>query len=237
MNSAAESPFLRPHRSRRRSLGVGPMPQLVVRGIEVVQSIQRMDNSIPLIANKPAVVRVYVSPTSAPTSVPVAAEITWQREGGESYLPVPGSLRLDPATPRSLEEQRRDPALSINVRLPPEAVVAGEARLRVSRLRLVGGEDFALSGTTTITVSFVTSPPLRIRAVGLRYREGSRTVTPEARHFNYLRSYLSRAYPTATLQWSQIVVDADFSRHLRSGHHCWQTRSSPLCAVERCPMG
>lgn len=210
MKSNSLNPFERPHRSRMRSLGVGPMPKLSVRAIEVVQSIQRIDNSISLIANKKTMVRIYVDPESAPSSIPVVAEIAWRRDGGEYYLAVPGAVRLDPNNPLDINQQRRDLALSFNVSLPESALAEGELRVRLSRLRLAGGEDFDLGGVTDVTVSFSTAPPLRVRAIGLRYRIGSRTVTPEARHFDYFRSYLGRAYPSAELIWSQIVVDADF---------------------------
>jgi hypothetical protein len=46
----------------------------------------------------------------------------------------------------------------------------------------------------------------------MRYRDvNGDTVAPEAVHFSFLRSYLKRAYPCGQLEWSQIVVDADFT--------------------------
>jgi hypothetical protein len=62
-------------------------------------------------------------------------------------------------------------------------------------------------------VTFAAAPTLRVRVIGLRYRTGNppQTLAPNAVHFAYLRSYLTRAYPTASVEWSQIVVDADFA--------------------------
>lgn len=214
MNSKTLNNFMRPNRGRPRSLGAGPSPKLSVRAIEVVQSIQRIGNRIPLIAGKPTTVRIYVDPQTAPSSVPVAAELAWWRDGAESYLSVPGTVRLDPSTPHTLAQQRRDLRLSFNVRLPESALAKGPLGIRVSRLRLVGGDDFELDGSIESSVSFSPAPPLRIRAVGMRYRSGALLVSPEARHFDYLRSYLLRTYPTAELVWSQIVVDADFQAPL-----------------------
>jgi hypothetical protein len=59
----------------------------------------------------------------------------------------------------------------------------------------------------------IDSPPIRVRCIGLRYRDNKTqtTHTPDAVHFNYLRSYLKRAYPVAEVIWSQIVIDADFA--------------------------
>jgi hypothetical protein len=36
-------------------------------------------------------------------------------------------------------------------------------------------------------------------------------VTPAAIHFAFLKSFLQRAYPVSTVEWSHIVVDADFA--------------------------
>src|SRR5262249_58358643 len=55
------------------------------------------------------------------------------------------------------------------------------------------------------------APPLRIRVIGLRYKSGGATITPAAVHFSFLKSFLQRAYPVAAVEWSHIVVDADFA--------------------------
>jgi hypothetical protein len=185
---------------------------ITVRGIEVTQAIQSMDNSVRLIAGKPTMVRVYLDPSSLAGATLVTGEITWRRGGGgATYLPSMNRVRLDPARTPDLKGQRFELAESLNFRLPPEAIGAGALELSLDRVKAPGGERLPFSAQA-LTVSFVAAPPLRVRAIGLRYRSRRNppsTVTPDALHFAYLRSYLLRAYPVASLEWSQIVVDGD----------------------------
>jgi hypothetical protein len=92
-----------------------------------------------------------------------------------------------------------------------EATAEGVSSLTLNRLTIVGGADLTLAPQVAKDVRFYAAPPLRVRVVGLRYRKAdATTVTPDAIHFAYLRSYLQRTYPTAEVIWSQIVVDANF---------------------------
>lgn len=183
---------------------------ITIRGIEVVQSVQDVDNSVPLIAEKAAVVRLYLDPASADRAGRVTGEIAWSRGGSETYLPALNSVRIDPKYPISLDDQRRDAANSINFRLPSEALGVGGLRIRVSRLLQPGGGDLPMSTPEPVDMTLRVGPPLRIRVIGLRYKDGSKDVAPAAIHFAYLKSFLLRAYPIAAVEWSQIVVDADF---------------------------
>jgi hypothetical protein len=121
-------------------------------------------------------------------------------------------VRMNPANPPRIDEQRFDIDQSINFRLPDEAIAAGDLELRLSRVMVPGGPDIPLAPQPAIRLTFRPAPPLRIRVVGLRYRNRANppaTVTPDAVHFNALKSYLLRAYPVSALEWSQIVIDGD----------------------------
>jgi hypothetical protein len=196
---------------------MGPPVQLTpigILGIEVVQCVQDLKNSVPLIAGKPTMVRVYFDPATVTQLTPIGAELAWSRGGAETFLPpTSGSLLLGPTSPVSLQQQRATLFRSIGFRLPPQAVAAGTLRLRISRLfrPFVGvGGDLPVDSTKVTTVTFIDAPPLRIRVIGLRYKDGTATVAPAAVHFAYLKSFLLRAYPIASIEWSQVVVDADF---------------------------
>jgi hypothetical protein len=182
--------------------------------MEVSQTVQDLQNSVTLIANKTAVVRVYLDAGSLAGPRWISGELAWRRENGaESYLPATNRVRLRPAVPLSLTEQRHDLAASLNFRLPADATAAGSLTLRVSRLFVPGGDDVPVGSAAPVTVNFQTMPPLIVRAIGLRYRVGASDVfvSPSAIHFAYLRSYLERAYPVAQVVWSQMVVDANFA--------------------------
>ena len=96
-----------------------------MRGVEVVQCVQDLTNSVPLIAGKATIVRVYLDPTSVSQLGQITGELAWSRSGGDAFLPAFNSLRLDPKSPFGLEEQREDLDKSLNFRLPSEATAAG----------------------------------------------------------------------------------------------------------------
>ncbi|EUC12349.1 hypothetical protein [Paraburkholderia hospita] len=187
---------------------------LAILGIEVVQCVQDLANSVQLIANKATVVRVYLDPASVTRAGKVAGEIAWSRGAAEAYLPALNTISIDPSKPAQLNQQRADASNSLNFKLPPEALEAGQLRIRLSRLFQPGGADLPIGDSAIVDVVLNKAPPLRIRVIGLRYNNGERDVSPAAIHFAYLKSFLLRAYPIASLEWSQIVVDADFKAPL-----------------------
>ena len=211
----AVSPYERPRRRPRiaaEAQGAFPAKQVAVRGTEVVQVIQTLKNDVRLIADKATVVRVYLDTDafSAPTTV--TGELAWSRNaGGASFLAAMNRVSIDPGAPPSLEQQRFDLTQSLNFLLPAQAIAAGQLTLRVNRIDAVDGQNLPLEPQSDETVTFVAAPPLRVKAIGLRYTSvrTKKIVTPQAVHFEYLHSYLRRAYPVATVQWSQTVIDGD----------------------------
>ena len=187
---------------KRRALGLAqPRAGVKVRGVEIVQCVQDLTNSVPLVADKGTIVRLYLDPTSVSQPGQITAEIAWSRSGGgDTFLPAINSLRLDPTSPFSLREQREDLDKSLNFRLPAAAIGAGNLSLRISRIFQPGGGDLPAAAFNITPVTFTAAPPLRIRVIGLRYSVGATTVTPAAVHFSYLRSFLNRAYPVAALE-------------------------------------
>ncbi|WP_250532338.1 hypothetical protein [Caballeronia sp. ATUFL_F1_KS39] len=181
-----------------------------IRGIEVVQCVQDFANSVDLIAGKATIARLYVDPVSVDRAGEITGEIAWSRGGAETYLPSMNTVRIDPGKPIEIGRQRTDVNASLNFRLPCQAVAAGPLRLRLSRLFQPGGGNLPIGAPKPVDVSFRTGPPLRIRVIGLRYNNGEAAISPAAIHFAFLKSFLLRAYPIASIEWSQIVVDADF---------------------------
>jgi hypothetical protein len=206
----------RPHRAHGAELGAGGAAQLAVRGTEVVQVIQALDNRVRLVAGKPAVVRVYLDVDAFSSPTTVTGELTWRRgNGGVSFLAAMNRVLVDPANRPNLQQQRFDIAKSLNFVLPA-AALTGTLTLRVNRVNVVGGQTLTMAAQPVTTVTFVDTPALRVKTIGLRYtsvRTGQ-TITPQAVHFDYLRSYLGRSYPVADVQWSQTVIDGDLLRPL-----------------------
>jgi hypothetical protein len=63
---------------KRRLLGLAQAQTAVqVRGVEAVKCVQDLTNSVPLIAGKTTIVRVYLDPTSASQTGQVTGELAW----------------------------------------------------------------------------------------------------------------------------------------------------------------
>ena len=186
--------------------------QVGVRGTEVVQTVQTLANDVRLIAGKATVVRVYLDADAFSMRATVSGELAWRRNsGGVSLVASIKPIDVGPAQQFTLQQQRFDIARSLNFVLPPAACGPGNLTVRLNGITTTGGAAPSVAAHPEVTVEFVEAPTLHIRAVGLRYisaRTGA-TVTPSAVHFDYLRSYLQRAYPTAVVNWSQTIIDGD----------------------------
>lgn len=205
--------YMHPHGA---ALAAGPIPAaggLRILGVEVTQAIQDIDNSVSLIAGKTTVVRVYIDHESLTSNTKLTGELEWRRSGGASYLASLNAVDIRAADPRSLDTQRSDVVFSLNFRLPSAATASGNLRLRVKRIYQPGSQDLEVAAANREAhVTFKEAPPLRIRVIGLRYRrKDGKSVKPSAVDFSYLRSYLNRAYPVPSVEWSQIVVNANFA--------------------------
>ncbi|MGH8904087.1 MAG: hypothetical protein ACRDYA_21005 [Egibacteraceae bacterium] len=195
-----------------------PEPAVAVHldGIEVTQAVQDLAHSVPLIAGKATVVRVYLSlDAGGDRAVTVGGELELHR-GGERparYLPAMATIQLDPSTSPTLAQRRGDAAGSLNFRLAEADVAAGPLTLRVGRITdAMAGRRLVLverpGVQTTVTVGFIESPPLRLRVIGMRYtgRDGQHR-SPRALDFALLLSWLGRAFPVASVEATQIVTD------------------------------
>lgn len=185
-----------------------------IQGIEITQAIQNLRHDVRLIAGKKTVVRVYLKADSMPRNLRVRGEILVSR--GEStparFVVSRNTVTLKKTDHPPLEDQRRDAALSLNFELPRRGV--GTLLVQLNRIiPATRGDDVPISNPDeTQQVEFVSAPPLRVRVLGLRFTDDRLTppqsFAPDAFHFDYLKSYLTRTYPVPGLDWSQMVVNA-----------------------------
>lgn len=109
-------------------------------GMEVVQATQDLQNTVPLVAGKPTMVRLYLAVTGPTTSVAsVSAAITASHPGGGASLPnlhsvnsVTVTSSLDPHT------SRKDLASTVNFMLPPTWIGNGTLHIQVSEIDVQG---------------------------------------------------------------------------------------------------
>ena len=130
-----------------------------VDSIEVTQAIQDLNHSVPLIALKAAVARVYLS-SRLPGNVTVsgALQITRISGGASRTLLSLNSVTLDPAQFGQVDHQRRDAALSLNFAMPTDMITAGQLVLTLTVLTDTATNQpllFAPPGDLGLTLSWL----------------------------------------------------------------------------------
>lgn len=185
---------------------------LSLDGVEATQSIQDMNHSVPLVATKTTVVRVYLSYSLSP-AVTVRGELALRRSptGPSVTVPSANTVVLDPSQAGQLDVKRRNAQLSLNFVLPNDQTSDGPLYISLASVTDAGTAtpfDIGHLGAS-LTVSFVASPPLRIRILGVRYQFGTPPVThiPTPLDFGLIDSWLTRAYPVAQVISSRAIVD------------------------------
>lgn len=183
---------------------------LTCDGVEVTQAIQDMPHNVTLVAEKRTVARVYLS-AGGTTPVTVNGVLRVRKVGSSglgTVVRAQAPVTLDPALTGNLRAKRENEARSLNFILPRHVLKAGQWEVRLSSLfRPVPHKPIAVPAGASRTVTFVASPPLRVRIVGIRYQSGTQTVTPGGLDFTLIQSWLGRAYPVASVEWSQVTVD------------------------------
>ncbi|MES0150242.1 hypothetical protein NKJ95_23815 [Mesorhizobium sp. M0012] len=200
---------------RRRLRGAPQAASIEVLGLEVTQAIQNLAHQVPLIRSKSTVVRVYVKCTGLTAKRDLRGEIAVASAPGAParYVPSTKSITISDKDQPDLGMQRRNAEMSLNFVLPIEVCSWPTVSISVNHIRSAD-TDLPLTGDLTTTLPLIDSPPLRIKVVGLRYvwtKPGGAQVdiSPEAFHFDFLRSFLRRAYPVPSIEWSQLVVQAN----------------------------
>jgi hypothetical protein len=201
----------------RAGTGAGPGSVTAgarIRGFEATQAIQNMMHEVRLISGKPAVIRVYLEPHGLLKSMHVRGELVVSPRPGApgTYIASSNVVIMEPDEHPTLGAQRRDASLSLNFLLdspPPGPMV-----VKLKRLSGVsGGGDVPVSEEgNELNVTFSTAPVLRLRVLGIRYKDRRsdppKSYAPDSIHFDHLRSYLRRTYPVSRIEWSQAVIDA-----------------------------
>jgi hypothetical protein len=188
---------------------------MTIDGIEVTQGIQNLANSVPLVSNKPTLVRVYLSALGT-TRVKVAGAIAFAI-GNSKPQSVTGDTTalIDPSANNDLGERRKDMGQSLNFLLPPQMVPkAGDLVISVSSLTDSDPNGPTLlcvnCATLSVTKSLQDVPPLRVRIIGLRYRLADQSVvSPSASDYELIESWLKRAYPVSSVLLSHDILDSN----------------------------
>lgn len=198
-----------------------------VAGIEVTQAIQDMDHTVPLIAGKPTLVRVYLSDRLSPPALDVWGEIEITGPHGTIIVGSPDPVCLDPARHVQLQAARLDLAASLNFALPQRINQAGKYTIRVKRVHTRSSSDLVdTTPDVSRPVHFIYAAPLRLHVIIFRHKGGypQRTHKPRQLDYYLLVSWLRRAFPVPTVIVSRVTTNAnpvwqghlDFSRDINA---------------------
>ncbi len=179
-----------------------------VDAIEVTQGIQDLAQSIPLLAGKRTVVRVYLSLPVGP-AMTVQGEIAVRTGPLDAPFLIPSEnvVVLQPAEAGNLPVKREDVDRSLNFVLP--ATQEGPLSLEIASITdTVAAADVAFSGDRRPAVWFHASAPMRLRVIGFRYTQDSVTHTPTPLDFALLQSWLARAYPAGAQFVTTTITEA-----------------------------
>jgi len=178
--------------------GPPPGPDMRLNAIEVTQAIQDLNNSVDLVAGKRTYVRVHAS---SPVNQADVYATLYGKHGWVNLAPI-----LGPGNPGGDITVRTSPDRgqindSFWFELPSSWTTAGNltltARLDPNNAKFDPNQS---NNTSTITVNFKTTPPLRLRLVNVQYTVGGNTYLAASSHLNALESWLRRAYPINSLQ-------------------------------------
>jgi hypothetical protein len=190
---------------------------LTVTHLEVTQGIQDWDNSVPLLADKPTIVRVYVDCGEGCRSTPdVTAVLRGYREDKliDSLSPENESI----TTHRWIEEYKRsDIAATLNFRLPKRGWLIGDVDIivEVNPNHSIKESDYS-NNTSELALSFNYVPPLRIGYVSLYYDGDG----PDEERIARAQGFLQTVYPQSRTDYFPLslclqVVTKDSDEILR----------------------
>ena len=194
-------------------LSIMPAPnQFSIDGLEVTQSIQDINESVALVANKQTWARAYVS-VAGQNRVTVRGTLAVRRSPADPITSVPSAnaVVIDPAQNGLLPPKRENISASLNFPLPAGLISPGSLTVRLSAVTdPASGAPLACSDcvANSTTVQLSDAAPMRLRIIGLAYTSGNppTTFAPRALDFNLIQSWLPRTYPISQLIYSHVTI-------------------------------
>lgn len=197
---------------------IDPSTRLVFLGLEPTQAVQDFNGTfVELIAGKRTFVRAYLR-TSGPTTTVqnVRARLYGLREdgspaGGPTSVESKSAITVN--ADNDILKKRGDINATLNFELPPEWIVEGRVHLELSGITVEtvpstvpcdGCENRLPTGPKRLS-TFNTAPALQVQLWSVPYTRAGVTHEPRDLDFELLRSWLRRAYPTASLEQAGTV--------------------------------
>jgi hypothetical protein len=165
--------------------------------MEITQATQDANNSVPLIAGKPTVVRLYFATTGSPATINgVRGDITGYREGGNLPLLAQsiGSTTIDAS--QNVNAKRLDLSKSVNFNLSPDFFAQGLMHFWVVRLYVSGpgGTTLTCDGCAQWNAQFRPARPFNLVVVPFFYQFSNKTADAGASLLGAL-GWFNNVYP------------------------------------------
>jgi hypothetical protein len=209
---------------------------LVVNQVEITQSVQNGSNTVPMVAGRPTVARVYVTVSGVTNLSDVVVEASATRNG----VSLPGSPRRSDPRTVTTSTSRDNYASSFNIALPSEWL-SGNVQLAI-----VVDPDNRIAETNesnnrlTRTLEFLGVPPLDLTIVPIQYIHTPNGRTYPAPTRDTVSDWIMRAYPIPGIN-VRLRAPISFTGDLRSGSEwerlldiitsVWRTDGAPLSRV------
>ena len=175
---------------------VAPPPvDLSIDSLEITQAVQTPSNSVPLVAGRPAIVRVYAKYTGTAVPGSVTVSLTGAR-GGVALPPV----TLGPQ-PVSASPSRATYSSSFNLPLPTSWLSGTVAMTATVDSEAAEDEADETNNTATATLVFHTVPALDLVIVPIRYTDTG-TINPGVYPpptVDTVSDFIKRTYPLSTI--------------------------------------
>ncbi len=167
---------------------VAKPPEVLITSLEISQSIQDVNNTVPLVANRPTVVRVYTTVDGA-TSMPNTTITLTATRNGVALPPVVSNAQtaLDAPSRSNLNS-------TFNITLPA-SWLSGTVQMTAK----VTGQS---RGSYAQTVTFNTVPTLNVVLVPIKYTHSPTGATFAGPTTNHISDWMMRAYPLSNMNVS-----------------------------------
>ena len=174
-----------------------PPTDLSIESLEITQAVQTPSNSVPLVADRPAIVRVYTKYTGTVMPENVTVSLTGTR----------GGVALPPITlgPQSVSDSptRAIYSSSFNITLPASWLLAGTVVMTATvDSGTTMDESNETDNTATATLKFNPVPALEIIIVPIRYTDTG-AINPgiyAAPTQDTISDFIRRTYPLSTIK-------------------------------------
>jgi len=197
----------------------GPPNLVTVYGLEITQAVQDLNNSVPLVAGKQTWARIYVDPfqPASPQTLNVTLQVA--ANGTTSKLSAFKAVTVTPISSGDWSA-RKQWATSVNVQIPSQFTKAGTVTFTVTGITDTHGQSGVYGCYTgcgnPVSLTFQDEPPLIVKVFGLKYNlagpgQPVSWAQPRTLDFSTIRSWLGRAYPVSTVDYSQRTIVLDES--------------------------